>query len=189
MSRSSKTSNNSINMRGSKNLLRFSWWHRAGDEITIPPLVHKGIDMVGRMLKKIFVVSIIVGCCVLLRAQQIKTEITTIPLTPQETQDLLQRSGPSDLWNQPWSKGTRTDLAPKLEEKVKPKSYCEPSEKVKKIYENAWELQNSEGRIPFLQPFINSEALKAADEEWKKDCQNQAQNNSVETRTVWGPAK
>jgi hypothetical protein len=163
--------------------------YHAKDEQTIPFGAQGIKKKEEEMLKKLLALTIIAVCCSLIWAQQIKDEITPIPLTPQEKQDLLQRSGPSDIWNQPWSKGTRTDLAPKLEEKEKPKSYCEPSEKVKRIYENAWQLQNSRGQIPLLQPIINAEALKIANEEWEKDCQNQANDNNVETRTVWGPAK
>lgn len=137
----------------------------------------------GKMFWKTFATFLIVGCVTLI-AQQINNEKIVLP---KEAENFIQSNNNYDLWSH---KGTRTDLAPTFEQNKaqENKNICEPSEKVKMIYENAWQMQNSEYGIPLVQTVVNAEVLKIANEEWDKECQNQ-KNNTVETRTVWGSSK
>lgn len=158
-------------------------WHRTKDEREIP-FGAKGIKVREKMFWKTFAALLIVGCVALI-AQQVNSEKIELP---KEIESLIQSNNYYyDLWSH---KGTRTDMAPIFEQNKEKenKNICEPSEKVKMIYENAWQMQNSEFRIPLVQSLINAEALKIANEEWNKECQNQ-KNNTIETRTVWGASK
>ena len=127
---------------------------------------------------------------------------------------LTSTRSPDEFWNQHWSSGTRTDLAPAynsphdLKVVQGPLDPTPPGVNVIRAYtaEDArkaceaqvsgrevqtallvQQMQNSKAQIPIVQPILNSMALEAAREQAKKDCEHAGE--PIETRTVWGSGK
>jgi len=95
----------------------------------------------------------------------------------------IATDNPNMYWNQPWSGGTRTDLAPKLEKEPTPNTDCPMTPEELRSVSRAWDLQNS--RASILTVVANAAALKTATESWHQRCEG-ADSSSTDTRSSIG---
>lgn len=105
-----------------------------------------------------------------------------VVVTPPPTlTDLLQRNGPPEV---PRNE-TRTDLAPRPQSKSKVGNYeCPPTQGEVQMYDRVHDLQNSDGRIPILQPILNAAALRATNEKWQARCDGNREGEQIQRQNV-----
>jgi len=114
--------------------------------------------------------------------------LVAVALAQQDSRTgLIAYQGSQDIWNQHWSSGTRTDMAPKFEvgnqqppnviraysaEDARKACEAQVSGREVETARLVEETQNSDPQLlPVIQPIINSMSLQAARGQAKKDCE------------------
>lgn len=90
-----------------------------------------------------------------------------------------------------YMRGTRTDMAPKVEipdEKKKEEKFCEPSESIKKEFNRLEEQRGDKSEIILFGDTVSG--YRRLQEDWDKECEEKERNkNKYPSQTVLSPAE